>query len=185
MHSSHPPPPPPLPPSPLFVTKEGNSFLAPFLMSNVNVEAIKRSLSLNSDLEYVEGLAGDFNTGFVTTLNTWMSMMVLFTPPVRNKLMGKFIPMSGQGPSLKAQKHGYLLVLGEATGSSGSVVRSAIYYDRDPGYRDTARMACESGLELLEGRKREGGVYTPGSVMGEELMERLCKTGTAFAIKED
>ena len=171
--------------SPLFVTKEGSSFLAPFLMSNVNVEAIKRSLSLTSDLEYVEGLDSDFNTGFTTTLTTWMSMMVLFTPPVRNQLMGKFIPKSGQGPSLKAQKHGFLRVLGEATGSKGSVVKSAIYYDRDPGYRDTARMVCESGLELLEGGRREGGVYTPGSVMGEELMERLTKTGTAFAISEE
>jgi len=169
--------------SPVFLTKEGSTFLAPFLMSNVNVETIKRSLTLNSDLEYVEGLESDFNTGFSSTLSTWMSMMVLFTPPVRNQLMGRFIPKSGQGPSLKAQKHGYLRVLGEATGSKGSVVKSAIYYDRDPGYRDTARMVCESAMVLLKGEKKEGGVFTPGSVMGEELMERLTKTGTAFAVE--
>lgn len=169
--------------SPNVVYKEGSSYLAPFLMSRVNGEAIKRSLNLNSDLEYVEGLDTDYKTGMATTLSTWMGMMVLFTPPVRNQLMGKLIPASGQGPSLKAQKHGYLRVLGTATGSKGSVVNSAIYYDRDPGYRDTARMVCESAIVLLEGRKKEGGVYTPGAIMGDELMDRLTKTGTAFAIE--
>ena len=120
-------------------------------------------------------------------MGLFASICVLLTPPLRNLFMrmGK-IPKQGMGPTVKQMEQGYLRVVGEATGVKGTRVSSVIYFDVDSGYRDTSRMLFESGMTMAkDGAKLKcpGGVYTPGFALGEVLLERLCKTGTRFALK--
>lgn len=79
---------------------------------------------------------------------------------------------------------GFLEVTGVARGTDGQAAKSKITFTVDPGYKDTARMAVESGLALsLDGAKlanQKGGVLTPGCCQGEVLLERLRQTGSAF-----
>ena len=102
-------------------------------------------------------------------------------------LMGGIIPSPGQGPTLKQQQNGYLRVLAQGVGSNGTVVKSCMYLDVDPGYKDTSRMLAESAMTLKEGGADgvPGGVYTPGAAMPEMLLERLKSTGTTYAVKVD
>ena len=46
----------------------------------------------------------------------------------------------------------------------------------DPGYAATARMLGESGLCLAD-TEGPGGVLTPASAMGDDLVERLREAG--------
>ncbi|GMH57555.1 hypothetical protein TrVE_jg13431 [Triparma verrucosa] len=171
--------------SPKFVSKGPDGWMSFFMMSLVNAEAVKRSASLNQNLEYVEGERVDLLTGVNNTLSLYMSLCALYVPALRKFLMSKnIIPNPGTGPSLKQQQNGYLRVIGTGYGSKGSKVRSCIYFDSDPGYRDTARMVAEAGATLLEvGEKKEGGVYTPGAIIREEMTEKLLKGGTAFVVE--
>lgn len=151
-------------------------------MATVNGDVVKRSLALDSNVEYQEGLSVDFKTGVASSIMSYLGLLLILTPPLRSLLLGRGIPTPGTGPSLKVQQHGFLRVQGEAVGDKGGVAKSCIYFDRDPGYRETARMVCESGLTLLDvADGKKGGVYTPAGVVSKELLDRLCKSGTAFA----
>ena len=164
-------------------------WLAPFLMTIVNGEVVKRSIALkgkgNTSVTYREGMMfDDFKTAFVNTFGLYMGLTALLNP-VSGTLVRKFvIPKPGQGPSMKAMEKGYLCVHGIGTGSKGNIVESAMYFPRDVGYRETGRILVESGLCLaLDSPKlpaQTGGFFTPSTGMGNILLDRLCKTGTLF-----
>ena len=174
--------------SPYFVQKstaDPYSYQSFFMMSVVNAEAVKRSLDLTSNVTYCEGERVTLATGIHNTLSLYASLCCLYIPPLRSYLLSKnIIPNPGSGPSLKVQERGFLRVTGKATGSKGGVARSCMYFDSDPGYRDTARMVAEAGVTLLEvGDKKPGGVFTPGAIIREEMTEKLLKRGTAFVVE--
>lgn len=57
----------------------------------------------------------------------------------------------------------------------------------DPGYRDTARLVCESGLTILydlEKTNSKGGFYTPATGLGEFLLDRILNSGSALKVEE-
>ncbi len=170
--------------SPLFANGKGMHFL----MSSVNAEAVKRVAK--SKFTYEEYLVTpDFKTSVSNALTFWAGIMALLTPPLRPVLLSRgLIPKQGSGLSLKAQERGYLRVTGTGRGDKGTVVKTCMYMDVDPGYRDTSRLLMESALCLLydvDRMEEGGGVWTPGSVMAKPLMERLTTSGTCFALKKE
>ncbi|KAJ1483384.1 hypothetical protein T484DRAFT_1800487, partial [Baffinella frigidus] len=74
------------------------------------------------------------------------------------------------------------------TGSKGSKVQSELYFDKDAGYTETARMLVESGLSIALENARlpsNGGILSPASCQGSVLLERLQATGgTTFSISD-
>jgi len=176
----------------LFPVKAFGSWIAPFVMSVINFDAVRRSAALrtcgNGSLVYVEGMhCPDFKTSVVHTIGLFTGVALLLVNPLRNLLMNYgTIPKPGEGPSLKTMKNGFLRVTGYGEGDKGGRVNSVMYFDVDAGYRDTSRMLMESGLTLvLNGKdlKCGGGVMTPGYALGDHLLNRLVKTGTRFATK--
>jgi len=107
----------------------------------------------------------------------------IFLPPFRALLKACMLPAPGSGPSEKAMNNGYLKVTGVAKGDKGGVATSVIYFPKDPGYLETARMLVESGRCLLQ-TTGEGGIHTPSSAFGSVIFDRLCETGSSFAISE-
>ena len=56
-----------------------------------------------------------------------------------------------------------------------------MYFDTDVGYVDTGRILAECSLCLSQDKITEGGGYhTPASACGEQLMDRLIRTGCSF-----
>ena len=54
----------------------------------------------------------------------------------------------GEGPSKEEMEAGFMLLTGYAEGSKGAKIKVTFTLPDDPGYRDTARMSCESALCL-------------------------------------
>jgi short subunit dehydrogenase-like uncharacterized protein len=48
-----------------------------------------------------------------------------------------------------------------------------IWRDRDPGYGSTSKMIAESALCLVRDVQGEGGIWTPGALMGAASRKRL------------
>ena len=55
-----------------------------------------------------------------------------------------------------------------------TVTKASVVGDMDPGYGSTSKMIVESTICLLKDVKdTEGGIYTPASLFGLKLAERL------------
>merc|ERR1712224_1178729 len=124
---------------------------APFVMSGVNYETVGWSHALRKDpkCSYKEQLlVPDFKTG----LDTIVTLVVFFTSlmnPLTGGLLEKLMTQPGDGPDLAAMENEYFLAAtGTARGSKGTILQSLLYYDKDPGYPETARMVVESALCL-------------------------------------
>jgi len=159
-----------------------------FFMAGVNANAVKRSNAINkygSKLVYCEGQAWKTLSAAVRYVLGMMVFGLLLAVPPTRWLMRKFVlPKPGEGASEAFMESGYLNLTGVGTSTDGRTAKATIRFPVDPGYKDTARMAIESGLALaLDTAKLpnpEGGVRTPGCVQGEVVLERLVKTGSAF-----
>jgi len=67
---------------------------------------------------------------------------------------------------------------GSTSSFSGSLhissrVEAVVTGDRDPGYGSTSKMISESALCLVRDVQGEGGIWTPGALMGPALRKRL------------
>ncbi|KAJ2918003.1 hypothetical protein MD484_g2368, partial [Candolleomyces efflorescens] len=124
--------------------------------------------------------------------------LLTFVRPVR-ALVKKFGLQSGEGPSEEAMKKGYfeitnITTAGEFT-ESPITVQTVVTGKGDPGYQLTGVMISESALSLLlpvhnwdvaqekpaEIRRttpfaKQGGVLTPMTAFGEDLVNRFCTT---------
>lgn len=167
-------------------SRKHNKARSMFVMAGVNANTVKRSNALNQYGKNVVYTEGTEHSSVFGACFSWLGLvafgMGLFIPPIRWLLRSFVLPKPGEGPSEEFMATGYLNVTGVATGSDGQTAKATVRFSVDPGYKDTARMAVESGLALaLEGdRCKNSGVLTPASCQGEVVLERLLKTGTAF-----
>jgi short subunit dehydrogenase-like uncharacterized protein len=90
----------------------------------------------------------------------------------------------GEGPDKTARESGFydLLFVGEAP--DGRSLRYGVKGRYDPGYGSTSRMISETALALLD-CDADGGVSTPGALLGEALVDRLrAHAEISFAVEE-
>jgi len=163
-----------------------------FVMSGVNANAVKRSNALNGygpKMVYREGQAhASLGAALKATATLGAFGLAMAIPPTRNFLKNNVLPQPGEGPSEEFMAKGYLNLTGVATGNDGQVVKATMRFPVDPGYKDTARMAIESGLALAldsdDLESKAGGVFTPGCCQKEVVLKRLLQTGTTFEIEQ-
>jgi short subunit dehydrogenase-like uncharacterized protein len=157
---------------------------APFVMASVNSKVVMRSHALMhpaTSLRYTEAMAmgpGPVGFGKASALAGALGGFVVAgaVPPSRWALKTFVVPKPGQGPSAEQQRAGRFAFLLRGKPNHGEAVTVKFMGDRDPGYGATARMVGEAALSLVFDRlqkKREGGFFTPASLMGASLMERL------------
>jgi short subunit dehydrogenase-like uncharacterized protein len=151
------------------------------------------------------GLAGGI-AGFV---------MGVALPPTRWALEKFVLPPPGQGPSPEAQRKGFFDLRFSGKTKSGRHIMSKVTGDRDPGYGSTAKMLSEAAICLADDQEKRmpfaptaghetsskkakpshqerapwaqqaGGFWTPASLFGDALIERLqAKAGLSFQILE-
>jgi len=101
------------------------------------------------------------------------------------KLIERFAPKPGEGPSEAALDNtGYAFDI-FATGADGARMQGRMEADGHPGYRSTPEMAVAvaNGLALgTLGRTPHFGVVTPASGLGLEAVEALKPAGVRFSL---
>jgi short subunit dehydrogenase-like uncharacterized protein len=169
----------------------------PFVMAAINTRVVRRSHALlgfpwGRDFRYQEASSfGQGPAGAVkaTAAAGGLAGLVLAGRfRAARALLGKLLPSPGEGPSETQREQGYFRTrLIAKGGEGGPSLRGFVAGDRDPGYGATAIMLGESAacLALERGELDSGGgVLTPASAMGEQLLARLRAAGIRFEVGE-
>lgn len=155
------------------------AWTAPFVMAPINTKNVHRTNFLlghawGEDLVYDEML--------VTTIGDAGKAMAEAIAKANPFGESKLQP--GEGPSKEEREKGFYDVLFVGEYPDGTTVRASVKGDRDPGYGSTSKMLAETGIALLA-NKGEGGVWTPGALLGDALIARLTEhAGLTFQIEE-
>lgn len=145
-----------------------NAWVAPFIMAPINTKNVHRTNFLLGqpwgDLVYdemvVAGL-GDMGKAAAEALAKL------------NPLAGDKGPKPGEGPSKEERDSGHYDILFVGLMPDGARVDAVVTGDRDPGYGSTSKMLAESALCLVRDVQGDGGIWTPGALMGTKLRDRL------------
>jgi short subunit dehydrogenase-like uncharacterized protein len=171
-----------------------SAWTAPFIMGALNVRIVQRTNALErqaygKEFRYDEavmtgrGLRGQAAAAAVSAgLAAFMGAGAI--GPTR-MLMRKFLPAPGEGPSPEAQRKGSydLRFLGRT--DDGRALRVRVTGDRDPGYSSTARMLGQAAACLVQDVAADvpGGFWTPASIFGDPLVQRLQeRAGLDFSV---
>ena len=164
--------------------KEAECWTGPFVMAGVNTRVVRRSNALagypyGRDFRYREvtitgrGFSG-WLKGTVMTLALGLLVLGISMGPTRKLLQKFLLPKPGEGPSRELQQTGFFNLMQIGKLPDGSVLRTRITGDQDPGYGSTSKMLSESAVCLAKDQlDTTGGVWTPASAMGPQLLKRL------------
>ena len=172
-------------------------WIAPFVMAAINTRVVHRSNALSSkhygdDFLYEEAMAtGDGKRGKrMARAASWGMgglMVAMAIPPIRWLLANTVLPKPGEGPSEKDQLEGGFDLLFLGTTPDGATIRCRVTGDRDPGYGSTAKMLSQAAACLARDIPADtpGGFWTPATLMGDRLIERLvADAGLTFDVVE-
>ena len=162
------------------------SWIAPFVMADVNTRIVLRSNALlgyaySPEFQYDEAILTDQELkGWMTAqaVKVGLVSFVLATAfqPTRWLLENWIRPKSGEGPSAEAQAQGYFDLRFWGKTAAGESIQVKVTGDRDPGYGSTAKMLGQAGICLAKDfpkSEKPGGFWTPSALFGEVLIERL------------
>ncbi len=142
---------------------------APFIMATINTKNVHRTNFLagfpyGEDFRYDEMMLTSPGEAGKAAANAVAGML--------KNPFGAKPPAPGEGPSAEERENGFYDVLFIGELPTGEKLRYAVKGRYDPGYGSTSRMLAETGMALLAS-KAPGGIGTPGSILGEALVERL------------
>jgi short subunit dehydrogenase-like uncharacterized protein len=171
------------------------TWLAPFIMAGINTRVVHRSNALlnyvyGEDFRYDEAmLAGTGMRGRMTayaiagTLSGFVAMIAM--APTRQFLQRFVLPAPGEGPSPRSQAQGFYDLRFLGIVDHERTIRARITGDADPGYASTSKMlgqvaAC---LAYTDKDNKEGGFWTPATLLGDPLIDALQKhAGLSFTL---
>ena len=169
-------------------------WVAPFIMADANTKVVQRTHALlgrpwGDDFEYDEAMlmgSGPMAVAKASAVAGGMAGfagMAAFAPT--RKLLGRFLPEPGEGPSEDAQEAGFFDLRLYGRTADGDELITKVTGDRDPGYASTAKMLAETSLALLDLDHDDvgGGFWTPATAFGDDLVDRLVEhAGLTFEI---
>ncbi|MEM0955676.1 MAG: saccharopine dehydrogenase NADP-binding domain-containing protein, partial [Pseudomonadota bacterium] len=142
-----------------------NSWSAPFIMATINTKNIHRS---NALLGHAYG--EDFVYDEMMLTGPGEQGEAVAKAVAEDKSMAENPIKPGEGPSKKERENGFYDVLFVGQAAAGGTLRVAVKGDMDPGYGSTSKMIAESAVVLLmHPELGTGGIWTPGSLLGEPL----------------
>jgi short subunit dehydrogenase-like uncharacterized protein len=175
---------------------DAQSWTAPFVMAAINTKVVRRSHALlgypyGKEFRYREAvMTGDGPAGWAkgAAMTAALGGLVVgasYSPS--RKLLQRFVlPEPGEGPDREMQKKGFFNLMQIGVLPDGTVLRSKIAGDQDPGYGSTSKMLSECAVCLAKDNLEVGGgVWTPTSAMAKPLLERLRKNaGLTFELRD-
>ncbi|HTN32753.1 MAG TPA: saccharopine dehydrogenase NADP-binding domain-containing protein [Marinobacter sp.] len=176
--------------------KTFNVWLAPFVMGAINTRIVHRSNALQNarygrDFTYDEammtgsGIKGRLAAyGVIGGLGAFLAGSAI--KPTR-WIIEKLVPKPGEGPSPEAQEAGFYDLRFVGRTADGKTMITKVTGDKDPGYGSTGKMLGEAAMCLAFDVPADhpGGFWTPSSLLGASLMDRLTsKAGLTFDVLE-
>ncbi|WP_348766000.1 saccharopine dehydrogenase NADP-binding domain-containing protein [uncultured Salinisphaera sp.] len=172
---------------------DANSWIAPFIMASCNTRVVQRSNALSgqaygAEFKYDEammtgrGTKGRLNAyGLAAGLGGFLVGVAI--KPTRALLQRFVLPEPGEGPSPSAQEKGFYDMRLFGTTAAGEKLKAKVVGDRDPGYGSTSKMLSEAAICLSQRGETEGGFWTPATLLGDALIERLHeRAGVTFEL---
>jgi short subunit dehydrogenase-like uncharacterized protein len=175
--------------------KDMQAWVAPFVMAAINIRIVHRTNSLlgnayGENFLYDEAmitgksiLGGMGAAAFSAGMGGFMLAAAI--PPSRWLMEKTILPKPGQGPSPKAQLEGHYDLRFVGKTDDGQEIRCKVTGDRDPGYGSTAKMLGQAAVCLVEDitkQDKAGGFWTPASIFGDKIIDRLEKhAGLSFS----
>ncbi|KAI8867290.1 hypothetical protein GQ42DRAFT_164896 [Ramicandelaber brevisporus] len=170
-----------------------------FLMSNINIPAVRWSCRLRSvyqngpNYAYAEtqSYGSLFKAIQVAAILATFGFLASFG--LGRWILNRILPAPGQGPSdeniAKGSYKGVFIAekKSEQAGEAPLKVRGHVYADSDPGYGETVRYVCESALCVLNKRTElplQAGVSPPGYGLGLALLGHLRSVGCDFSVDD-
>jgi short subunit dehydrogenase-like uncharacterized protein len=148
------------------------AWVAPFVMAPINTKNVHRTNFL------LGGRYGDefvYDEMVVTGLGD-LGKAAAEAVAKLNPFAGDKGPKPGEGPTKEEREAGHYDVLFAGLMPDGTRLDAVCTGDRDPGYGSTSKMLTEAALCLVQDVAGDGGVWTPGALMGPELRARLIKS---------
>jgi short subunit dehydrogenase-like uncharacterized protein len=170
-------------------------WVGPFVMAAVNLRVVHRSNALlenayGAEFKYSEammmgkGKKGRSNAKKMGWgLNIFMILAAM--GPTRWILEKFVLPKPGEGPTPTEQEKGMYDMRFIGKTAAGDSIKTKVIGDKDPGYGSTAKMLGEAAICLAQTDKVEkaGGFWTPSSLYGQRLIERLqANAGLSFEV---
>lgn len=167
----------------------------PFVMAAVNSKIVRWTHALRQQgdkkMSYREVMIyRDWKTALWFQMQPIMTGSLMLSPFTKWLFHALGMPRPGQGPSYeKMEKTNYLLVTAEGLTSNQNRAESTLYFPKDAGCLETAKMMVESGLALAWSEKKggkelpsgsQGGFWPPAAALGDVLLGRLIATGVEY-----
>ena len=175
-----------------------HSWIAPFVMATINTRIVHRSNALldkqyGEQFHYDEAmltgdhLGGGLGAGALAS-GLAAFMLAAMVPPTRWALETFILPKPGQGPSIEQQLNGCFDLRFKGSTEDGQSIDCKVYGDQDPGYGSTAKMLGQAAVCLardISKKDKAGGFWTPSSIFGQALIDRLqLHSGLTFELME-
>ncbi len=173
---------------------DANAWIAPFIMATTNERIVQRSNALSNqaygaDFRYDEAMMmGRGTKGRLSahgmTLGLGGFLLGVALAPTRALLERFVLPAPGEGPSPEAQKNGFYDIRLFGKTADGQTLRAKVVGDADPGYGSTCKMLGEAAACLAcDVDHTPGGFWTPATIFGDKLIDRLqAHAGVTFEI---
>lgn len=146
-----------------------DKWAAPFVMAPINTKNVHRT---NFLLGHPYGEDFQYDEMMLTSPGEAGKKMAEAAVEMMKNPFGAKPPKPGEGPSAEERENGFYDVLFVAEGPAGENLHFGVKGKYDPGYGSTSRMLAETGIALLHS-DAAGGIGTPGSFLGEALVDRL------------
>ncbi|KEO88717.1 saccharopine dehydrogenase [Erythrobacter longus] len=146
-----------------------DKWAAPFVMAPINTKNVHRT---NFLLGHPYGEDFQYDEMMLTSPGEAGKKMAEAAVEMMKNPFGAKPPKPGEGPSAEERENGFYNVLFVAEGPAGENLHFGVKGKYDPGYGSTSRMLAETGIALLHSDAK-GGIGTPGSFLGEALVDRL------------
>jgi len=164
------------------------SWTGPFVMAAINTKVVRRSHAL-AGLPYGEGfrydesqLCGNRTKALLSAGGLGVVMAGTFFSPTR-AILKKMLPDPGEGPDEATRNNGFFEFWAHGTDGTHHL-KVKVSGQRDPGYGATSRMLAQAGLCLTrDALNVGGGIWTPASAMGDELLRRLPDVDVRFSVE--
>jgi len=164
------------------------SWTGPFVMAAINTKVVRRSHALaglpyGEDFRYDESQLCSSRTKALLSAGGLGAVMAgTFFSPTR-AILKKMLPDPGEGPDEATRNNGFFEFWAHGTDGTHHL-KVKVSGQRDPGYGATSRMLAQAGLCLSRDTLNVGGgIWTPASAMGDELLRRLPEVDIHFSVE--